>query len=192
VAISPESSVKIWGFFMTEPLRQGLLQVYTGDGKGKTTAAVGLAVRALGQGLRVLLVQFLKPAEPPSGELLFLRDVPGIEVISAGIGVIDGRAAPEAVTASVGQTFVHACQRLQEPWWDMVIFDEINNALHRGHLPLVEFLAFLDRRPANLEVICTGRHAPPELLERADLVTRMEKVKHPLAAGIPARRGVEF
>jgi cob(I)alamin adenosyltransferase len=175
-----------------ELVRQGLLQVYTGDGKGKTTAAIGLAVRALGQGLRVLLVQFLKPVEPPSGEFLFLREVPGIEVLSAGVGVIDGRAAPAAVAASVRQTFANACQRLREPWWDLVIFDEINNALHRGDLPLDELLAFLDQRPPTLEVVCTGRHAPPALLERADLVTRMEKIKHPLAAGIPARRGVEF
>jgi cob(I)alamin adenosyltransferase len=170
----------------------GLIQVYTGNGKGKTTAAIGLAVRALGQGLRVLLVQFLKPAAPLSGELLFLRDAAGMELLSAGLGVIDGRAAPEAVTARVGQTFARARQRLQEPCWDMVIFDEINNALQHGYLPLDEFLTFLDQRPAHLEVVCTGRHAPQMLLERADLVTHMEMIKHPLAAGIPARRGVEF
>ncbi len=173
-------------------MEQGLIQVYTGTGKGKTTAAVGQAVRALGQGMRVLLVRFLKPAEPPSGEVAFLAPTPGLAILTSGIGIIAGVPDPAAVAASVRETFTEARQRLAAGAIDLLILDEVNNALHRGFLPLAEFLDFLDHRPAGLEIILTGRHAPSEVLARADLVTRMENVRHPLAAGIAARRGIEF
>jgi len=170
----------------------GLIQVYTGEGKGKTTAAIGLAVRALGQGLRVLLVRFLKPADPPSGEVLFLTGAPNLEILTAGVGILGGRPDAAVVTDSVDRTFRAARERLLSGEVDLAIFDEANNALHHGYLNLGEFLALLAERPGHVEIIATGRHAPRQLLERADLVTRMELVRHPLAAGIAARRGVEF
>ena len=170
----------------------GLLQVYTGEGKGKTTAAIGLAVRALGQGLRVLLVRLLKPAEPPSGEVLFLEGTPNLEILTAGVGILGPRLDPEAVTASVAATLAGARERILAGTVDLVVFDEGNNALHHGYLDLDAFLALLDARPPFVEVIVTGRRAPERLLERADLVTRMEAVRHPLSAGITARQGIEF
>ncbi len=173
-------------------MRQGLIQVYTGEGKGKTTAAIGLAVRALGQGLSVLLVRFLKPDEPRSGEVAFLEHVSRIEILTSGIGIISGRPDRETVVRSVRETFAAARQRLDAGGFDLVILDEINNALHRGYLPLSEVLGWLDARPAGLELVLTGRNAPEEILARAQLVTRMEKLKHPYDAGIPARRGVEY
>ena len=172
-------------------MRQGLIQVYTGEGKGKTTAATGLAVRALGQGLRVLMVRFLKPAEPVSGEVVLLQVLPGIDILTSGVGVIGRHSDRDEVARSVVETFEAACERIPGRY-DLVVFDEINNVLHRGYLPLTDFLEFLDRRPEGVELVLTGRNAPPEVIARADLVTRMEKVRHPLEQGIAARRGIEF
>lgn len=168
-----------------------LIQVYTGEGKGKTTAAVGLAVRALGHGIPVLWASFLKPAEPKPGELLFLAEAPGLEVVTAGIGVF-GDAPREAIAASVRSTFAAVRERLAGDSFGVAVLDEIHNAVHRGFLPLSELLDFLDRRPAATELVLTGRHAAPEVLERAHLVTRMENVLHPLETGVPARLGIEY
>jgi len=170
----------------------GLVQVYTGEGKGKTTAAIGLAVRALGQGLRVLLVRLLKPADPPSGEVLFLQGAAGLEILTAGVGILGAAPDLESAKTSVARTFAEARVRVLAGALDLVIFDEANNALCRGLLNLTEFLALLAERPEHVEVVTTGRNAPSELLERADLVTRMEPVRHPFAAGVVARRGIEF
>lgn len=171
-------------------MEKGLIQVYTGEGKGKTTAAVGLAVRALGQGLRVLLVRFLKPVEPVSGEVAFLEGVPGVEILSSGIGILGPDPDPEAVAKSVRETFAEAVRRA--PDFDLLILDEANNAVRRAFLPLPDLLAFLDGPPPKLEIVLTGRGAPAEVLERAHLVSRIGKEKHPLDAGISARRGIEY
>ncbi len=172
-------------------MEQGLIQVYTGEGKGKTTAALGLAVRALGQGLRVLLVRFLKTDDPASGEVLLLRKLDGIEIVTAGVGGIRSRARDE-LRASSERAFAEMRARLAEKSFDLVILDEINGVLHRGYLPPADVLAFLDRRPAGTELILTGRNASPEILERADLVSRIEAVRHPLQRGVVARKGIEF
>ncbi|HAD03510.1 MAG TPA: hypothetical protein DCF93_02325 [Desulfuromonas sp.] len=181
-----------WTRIQGLPLSPGLIQIYTGEGKGKTTAAVGLAVRALGQGLRVLLARFLKPLEPASGEILFLQGTPGLEILTAGVGVIHGHAPAEEVAHSIAETFAGARRRMMSGAYDLVILDEINNAVHRGDLALAELLSLLDARPSGVEVVLTGRHAPAELLARADLVTVMHAGKHPFRAGIPARRGIEY
>lgn len=173
-------------------MEKGLVQVYTGEGKGKTTAAIGLAVRALGQGLKVLLVLFLKPDDPPSGELLFLREAAGLEILSSGVGILRGRPDPEAIARRLGDTLAAARRKMLSGLYDLIILDEINNALHHRLLPLAPVLDLLAVRPAGVELILTGRHAPPEVLARADLTTRMEKVKHPLEKGIAARRGIEY
>lgn len=173
-------------------MQQGLIQVYTGEGKGKTTAAVGLAVRALGQGLCVLLVRFLKPDEPLSGEVAFLADVARIEILSSGVGILGDRPDRQAVARSVSETFAATRRRIAAGGVDLVILDEFNNAVHRGYLALDEALDWLDTRPAGVELVLTGRHAPAEILARAHLVTRMEKLKHPYDVGVPARRGVEY
>lgn len=173
-------------------MRQGLIQVYTGEGKGKTTAAVGLAVRALGQGLKVLLVRFLKPVEPPSGEVACLQKIAGVEILTSGLGIIGGSPDREAVSRSVRETFAAAQQRIAAGGLDLVVLDEINNALHRGYLPLNEVLDWLDARPAGVELVLTGRQAPDEILARAHLATRMEKLKHPYDTGVAARRGIEY
>ena len=170
----------------------GLVQVYTGEGKGKTTAALGLAVRALGHGRRVLLVRFLKPGEPASGEVLFLQGVAGVEILTSGLGVLARSHDRQAVRESIAATFAEARRRILAGECDLAIFDEINNVLHRQLLSLDELLRLIAELPAPVELVLTGRNAPPELIECADLVTRMEKVKHPFEVGIGAREGIEF
>jgi cob(I)alamin adenosyltransferase len=173
-------------------MEQGLVQVYTGNGKGKSTAAVGLAVRALGQGLRVLLVRFLKPVEPPSGEISFLDGTPRLEILTSGIGIIGAAPDREKVADSVEATFRLARSKAIGGEYDLVILDEINNALHREYIPLADVLGLMEERPDGVELVLTGRNAPEALLERADLVTVMEAVRHPMKKGISARRGIEY
>ena len=170
----------------------GLVQIYTGDGKGKSTAATGLALRALGQGLRVLLVRFLKSAASVSGEIVMLESLPGIEIITAGVGIIGQRPPPALVAESLRQAFARGRERILSGEIDLAIFDEGNNALHRGDLALEAVLQLIAERPTHVELLFTGRHAPDELVARADLVTRMEAVRHPYSQGVPARAGIEF
>lgn len=171
---------------------EGRLQVYTGAGKGKTTAAAGLAARALGHGWRVLWVRLLKPATLQGCELTSLSRIPGFEFLDAGIGVIAGTSPTAEVAASVQRVFAVARQRIARGDFDLVIFDEINGAVRRGVLPLAALLDLLDQRPPTLEIVLTGRDAHPQVLLRADLVTEMAAIKHPLAQGIAARRGIEY
>lgn len=171
---------------------QGRLQVYTGTGKGKTTAAAGLAARALGHGRCVLWVRLLKPAALPGGELSSLNLLPGFECLDAGIGVIAGSTPAAEVSASVQRVFAAARQRIMAGTVDLVIFDEINGAVRRNALPLAALLDLLDHRPQGLEIVLTGRAAHEQVLDRADLVTEMVAIKHPLAQGIAARPGIEY
>lgn len=168
------------------------MQVYTGTGKGKTTAAAGLAARALGHGRRVLWVRLLKPAAVQGGELVSLLRLPGFELLDAGIGVFAGTSLPDEVAASVQRVFAAARQRIAAGDLDLVVFDEINGAVRRGALSLAALLDLLDQRPPFLEIVLTGRHADPQVLARADLVTEMAAIKHPLAQGIAARAGIEY
>lgn len=171
---------------------KGLIQVYTGPGKGKTTAAIGLIVRALGHERRVLLVRLLKPAEPASGELVILRQLPGVRIIDAGVGVLGGTIAPAVVRESVLAALAEARAAWTEERFDLLVIDEINNALHRGLLSCKELIDLLAERPPAMEVVLTGRNAPQELLDSADLVTYMDCLRHPLQKGIAAREGIEF
>ncbi len=173
-------------------IERGLVQVYTGDGKGKTTASVGLAVRAVGAGMSVAFVQFVKGGAR-SSELAVLEGL-GVRVerpavrstglLGAGIDGEDRRAAAEAWEIASGI--------LAGAEYQLVILDEINVAMHYGLVAEAEVLAALDGRDPALEVVLTGRGASGALIERADLVTEMMPVKHPFDQGVPARRGIEF
>ena len=173
-------------------MKQTIVQVYTGDGKGKTTAATGLMVRALGQGMRVLLVRFLKPIDPPSGELEILQRQEKFEMLTAGLGGVYDRNTAVDFAQDSAETFWTAREKIMTGEYDLVVLDEINNVLHKSYLSLTDALDLLDNRPATTELVLTGRNAPDEIMELAQLVTRVEKVKHPYDAGIPARKGIEF
>lgn len=172
-------------------MEQAIVQVYTGPGKGKTTAATGLIVRALGYGLKVLLVRFLKPEKPVSSEIKILEQLPGLDIVTAGLGGIDAWNRPDDLRKNVTETFVAVRPKILSGEYDLVVLDEFNVVLNLGYLPLAEGLQLVDARPAQTELVLTGRNAPEEIIERAALVTRMEEIKHPFTSGLSARPGIE-
>ncbi len=181
----------------TKTIEKGLLVVHTGKGKGKSTAAFGLAVRAIGNGMRIGIVQYVK-GKWQTGERSVLEHFPDqVTIRTMGEGFTwetqdrarDIRAAEAAWSAS--KEMIEAC-RGPEPRYDMVLLDELNIVLRYEYLPLDEVVATLAARPPDLHVVVTGRNAKPALVEAADLVTEMTQVKHPFRAGVKAQRGIEF
>jgi cob(I)alamin adenosyltransferase len=174
-------------------LARGLIQVYTGDGKGKTTCALGLALRAVGHGLRVYMVQFMKGRETGEAKAAADRLAPEMTLRYFGRpGLVNLMApAPEDLDL-LRQAWDLARQVILAGEHDVVILDEINLALTYNLLSQEEVFQVLRDRPPGVEVVLTGRQAPPELVELADLVTEMRPVKHYYQAGVPARRGVEW
>jgi cob(I)alamin adenosyltransferase len=173
-------------------LQQGLIQVYTGEGKGKTTCALGLALRAVGQGFKVFMVQFLKTDD--TGEVQAARRLaPDFTIQSFGVPGFPKLSEPDPRTlAAARQAYDLAREIILAGDYDLVILDEVNLTLTYGLAPLAEMLEILRRRPPYVEVVLTGRSAPPELVEMADLVTEMRPVKHYFEAGVKARRGIEW
>jgi len=173
-------------------LDQGLMQIYTGDGKGKTTCALGLAMRAVGQGLKVFMVQFLKGRETGESRAAE-RLAPEMTLRYCGRpGLVNLKSPSPEDLARVEQAWDLARQVLAAGEHDLVILDEINLVLAHGLVPLEEALTALRQRPAGIEVVLTGRRAPQELMALADLVTEMRPVKHYYQAGVRARRGIEW
>lgn len=174
-------------------MAQGLVHLYCGDGKGKTTAALGLALRAAGHGLKVMLVQFLKSAD--TGELKVLPNLPGCRVIrgKGGQKFSSAMSAGEKAETCLihNQNLQTAIAEAKAGNCDVLILDEAVSALSRGMLNREELIGFIKDKPPGLELILTGRDPDPELLELADYVTKMKKVKHPFDRGIKARRGIE-
>ena len=169
-------------------MEQGYLQVYTGDGKGKTTAALGLVVRALGAGLRVCVIQFIKSME--YHELRTLRGL-GVPIHQYGRGCFI-RGEPKAEDKEIAaRGLAFARELMARGGLDLLVLDEINVAVRLGLLSVEDVLAVVRARPRDLELVCTGRGAPRELIELADLVTEMVNHKHYYDAGIAARDGIE-
>jgi len=178
-------------------MKRGLIHIYTGDGKGKTTAATGLAVRAAGFGLKVLFVQFFKEDSAPSGEKSFFKEFasPNVTVLRSNCRhpFFTGEKTDEkAVAEAIGGTFEKVKQIVSDGGLDLLVLDEVISVLRGGWIPIDEFIDFVESRPRGLEVVLTGRDAPPELVRLADYVTEMLKIKHPFDEGINARRGVDF
>jgi cob(I)alamin adenosyltransferase len=174
-------------------LSRGLIQVYTGDGKGKTTCALGLALRAVGQGLKVFMVQFMKGRETGEVKAAAARLAPEMTLRPFGRpGLVNLRGPAPEDLALVREAWDLARQVIAAGAHDLVILDEINLALTFNLLPMEEVFQVLRQRPAWVEVVLTGRQAPPALVELADLVTEMRPLKHYYQAGVPARRGIEW
>lgn len=173
---------------------KGFIHIYCGDGKGKTTAATGLAVRMAGSGGRVLFVRFLKNEN--SSELVALRQVEGIEVVPCAqtFGFYNRMSEARKREAKIyySEMLNHALQRLQEDAFGLLVLDEILWAYGYELVDRGLLTEFLKRKPESLEVVLTGQNPPKELTELADYITEMKKVKHPYDQGIPARRGVEY
>lgn len=176
----------------TGTVGKGFVQVYTGDGKGKTTASLGLAVRAAGHGLRTVIVQFMK-GWIDYGELAGAKMLaPFVAIRQAGRDVFVNRRDPDPEDvrlAREGWEYAKGVIRGKEA--DIVVLDEVNCALDYGLLPLGEVLEVVRTKPDGLELVLTGRGAPPEIVAAADLVTEMRDVKHYYNAGIDARAGIE-
>ncbi len=175
-------------------MEKGLIHIYTGDGKGKTTAATGLAVRAAGSGLRVLFVQFFKEDDAPSGEKKILRSLEGVELLRSNVKhpMFTGGREEKNLRESVKRTFQEVRERVAQGGIDLLVLDEVMSAVNGGWLPVEELLKFLKERPEGLEVVLTGRNAPVELVKAADYVTEMLKIKHPFDSGVAARKGIEY
>lgn len=171
---------------------KGLLIVHTGTGKGKSTAAFGMAVRVLGHGMRLGVVQFIKGALH-TAERDFLGSVAECDFVTMGDGYTWNTQDREADIATARKAWAEAERMIRSGDYRMVILDELNTVLKYAYLPLDEVLAVIEARDPMLHIVVTGRHAPEALLEAADLATEMRVIKHPYREqGIKAQQGVEF
>ncbi len=171
-------------------LQQGFIQVYTGNGKGKTTAALGLAMRASGKGLRVEIVQFMK-ADPDYGELATVGLLPGVRLQQFGRPDHVEPHHPRPEDCDAARQALAAAAAAMHGNADLIILDEVLPAVAWGLLPEAAVLELLARKPATTEMVLTGRYAPEGIVARADLVTEMVERKHYYQEGILAREGIE-
>ncbi len=171
---------------------KGLLMVYTGAGKGKTTAALGMALRCIGHGMKVAVVQFIKGAIDTAEERALKSFGDRVTFLRMGEGYTWETQNRERDTAFAQQAWVTASVFLLDPSYAMVILDELNIALQHDYVDLTQVLPVLRGRPSMQHVVITGRGAMDLLMEEADLVTEMKQMKHPLRKGIKAQAGVEF
>ncbi len=178
-------------------LVKGLVQIYTGDGKGKTTAALGLALRAAGQGNKVLIYQFLKPPCLNTGERGALSSLPSVKIESLDIKWDMGKSLKDPKAISTAQTAIHESlehltKSAMNREFDVLILDEIIYCVSKGLTSIEDLKKVIDGRDPHVEIILTGRGATPELIALADLVTEMKNIKHPFDKGTAARQGIEF
>jgi cob(I)alamin adenosyltransferase len=171
--------------------RQGLVVVNTGHGKGKTTAALGVVLRAWGRGMRVIIIQFVKTRTGNYGENRAAKKL-GIEMIPMGEGFTWLSKDIEKDKATAREAWELARQKICSDEYALVVLDELTYPLTYGWIPVQEVIDVLRQRPEGLHVIITGRDAPEELIEYADLVTEMQEIKHPFNKGLKAQPGIEF
>jgi cob(I)alamin adenosyltransferase len=173
--------------------RKGLIIVNTGEGKGKSTAAFGLAMRAAGNKMNVYIMQFMKGQWKAGERKSFEKLSPYVEFEAMGDGFTWDTNNVEQDKATARKAFEVAKEKLLSGKYQMVIFEEINYVLHYQFLPETEFIDLLLKKPESTHVVCTGRDASEKLIEMADLVTEMKMIKHPFEEqGIPAQKGIEF
>jgi len=174
------------------PLSRGIVQVYTGEGKGKTTASLGQALRACGHGFKVLMIQFMKGSKN-YGELLSSESVPGLEIVQKGLPTFVKKGEPsEEDLRLAAEGMELARETVAAAAHDILILDEINCAVDYGLVDVNEVLELIREKPEGMELILTGRYAPKEFIELADLVTEMREVKHHYNSGVEMREGIEF
>jgi cob(I)alamin adenosyltransferase len=173
-------------------LEKGLVQVYTGNGKGKTSAAFGLALRAIGRGLKVYIVQFIKGGFD-YGELYVVDKLPNLTLKAFGRGkFVTEKPAGKKDVALAEEALVLAEEVVRNGEYDVVVLDEVNVALHLELIEIERVLQLIRSKPKHVELVLTGRYAPDKIIEAADLVTEMREVKHPFNKGYSARKGIEY
>ena len=174
---------------------KGLVVVYTGGGKGKTTAALGLVLRAVGYNHKVCMVQFVKGSWH-YGELdSAKRLAPEFELITAGkgfVGILDDKSPREEHIKAANDTLAISREKMMSGKFNVVILDEINYAIQLELLKLDDVIDMIKSKPADLDLVLTGNHAAKEIIELADLVTEMKEIKHPFKSGIKAKKGIDF
>jgi cob(I)alamin adenosyltransferase len=179
-------------------MRTGLVIVFTGDGKGKTSAALGVALRSCGHNMYVSVVHFIKSPDTSGEERAAQRLRPELEILTLGKGFVNlpnlpGSEIPiEEHQKAVETAYRAAHQRITSGYWDVIILDEINNAVNLGLLKVEQVLELIKSRPPKLHLVLTGRDVHPDIVAVADLVTEMRDVKHPYGAGIPAQVGIDY
>ncbi len=173
----------------------GLVIVYTGNGKGKTTAALGMALRAVGYSRKICMIQFIKGSWHYGEMDSSKRLEPEFEMTAVGkgfVGIVDDKS-PRADHEEVAREAMKICrEKILSGRYDLVILDEINYAVNLGLVSLDEVVGLVKSKPERLDLVLTGNHARPEVIGLADLVTEMREIKHPYRAGIKAKRGIDF
>jgi cob(I)alamin adenosyltransferase len=176
-------------------LQKGLVIVFTGDGKGKSSAALGITLRAFGHNMYVSIVQFIKSPSETGEARAAERLAPEIECVSLGEGFVNccGSTKPldEHIKAA-SEALAAARQRIYAGSWDIVVLDEINNAVKLGLVDIKAVLDLVRNKPYKLHLILTGRDAHPDLIAAADMVTEMRDIKHPYNAGMAAQKGIDY
>jgi cob(I)alamin adenosyltransferase len=173
-------------------LEKGLVQVYTGNGKGKTSAAFGLALRATGRGLKVYIIQFIKGGFD-YGELYAVKKITGLKLKAFGRGKFVSEKQPDKEDIELAEQALKTAEKaVKSGKYDIVVLDEINVALNLKLIQIEKVLRLIREKPVETELVLTGRKAPKEILETADLVTEMVEVKHPYNSGFKARKGIEY
>lgn len=172
-------------------LEKGQVQVYTGNGKGKTTAALGLALRANGRGLKVYMIQFMKGYQ--YGELESAKHLPNLTIVQFGRAEFVSKEKPAEIDIEYAKKgLIHAKDIIKSAKYDIIILDEINVALDYKLVSLEDVLELLRIKPAHVELVLTGRYAMPEIVKAADLVTEMLDIKHPYYKGNLSREGIDY
>lgn len=175
-------------------MKKGLIHIYCGNGKGKTTASIGLCIRAAGSGMKVLLVRFLKNNK--SGELFILNQIPNISVVpfdkDFGFTFKMSDATKAEAKADYTQLLEHAFKKANDQGYDLLVMDEIIATNNHGFVEDELLLGLLQNKRPDLEVVLTGRDPSEKLIEMADYVSEIKKIKHPFDQGIPARKGIEI
>jgi len=177
-------------------IREGLVLINTGNGKGKTTAALGLALRAAGHNLKVLILQFIKGSWKTGEAKAIEKWIPLIDIEQLGKGFINFKNGKPVISKenidNARESFKYASDKISSNQYDVVILDEINNLISYGLLKVEDTVSLIENKPAKLSIILTGRNAPEELINIADTVTEMKEIKHAFSRGIKAKKGIEY
>jgi cob(I)alamin adenosyltransferase len=172
-------------------LKKGFIHVYTGNGKGKTTAAIGLGIRAVGDGLKVIMIQFMKGRR--YSEIDVLQHIKNFTVVQFGRDEFVSKEKPEQIDIDLARKgFLYAKNVVQKGGYDLVILDEINVAVDFNLITSADVLELLEKKPETLELVLTGRYASPEIIKHADIVSEILEIKHPYQKRVQSRKGIDW